>query len=172
MTFSERPPMREWTDFYVSCSGASAALVGLLYVGLSINLKKILSIPHLPDRALEAMALLTTVLGISLLALVPGQGPSALGWEALCLGLLNWALVTRCLWRSYRSVASKFGHRYLGTYVARFLLNQAATLSFPLAGLLFLMGSPAAPYWTVPGCLFSILIAIADSWVLLIEINR
>ena len=42
-----------WTDFFVAKVGATAALSGLIIVAVSINIQRILSIPHLPGRALE-----------------------------------------------------------------------------------------------------------------------
>lgn len=43
--------MDEWQGFFAAVLGASAALSGLLLVGVSINLSKILSVARLPDRA-------------------------------------------------------------------------------------------------------------------------
>ena len=43
-----------WENFLLAQVGASAALAGLIFVGGSINLTKILSLPALPARAFEA----------------------------------------------------------------------------------------------------------------------
>ncbi len=45
--------MTGWENFFVAEVGASAALAGLIFVGVSINLNRILSLPRLPDRALR-----------------------------------------------------------------------------------------------------------------------
>ncbi|HTC21632.1 MAG TPA: hypothetical protein VK859_12335 [bacterium] len=166
--------MREWTDFLVAASGASAALLGLLFVGLSINLKKIISIPLLPSRAFAAMLLLATMLVVSLCCLVPGQGLPLLGWETLVPGSLDWIGGMYGLWASLKYLRSKNGKRVAPGYtlVLRFLLVQSGTLPYLAAGILFWTGSPSAPYWLVPAFLFSILTALYDTWVLLIEINR
>ena len=37
-----------WANFFFAEVGASAALVGLLFVAVSINLKRILEVPGLP----------------------------------------------------------------------------------------------------------------------------
>lgn len=47
-----------WADFFVAASGASAALLGLLFVSLSINLEQILKTSGLTSRAAETMLLL------------------------------------------------------------------------------------------------------------------
>jgi hypothetical protein len=54
-----------WDNFFVAEAGASAALAGLLFVALSINLQRIMSLPTLPGRAAEG--LVSLIAGISLL---------------------------------------------------------------------------------------------------------
>ncbi len=65
--------MSEWESFFVAEAGASAALAGLVFVGVSINLDKVLRAPGLPGRAGEALVVLLAVLITSSLLLVPGQ---------------------------------------------------------------------------------------------------
>jgi hypothetical protein len=62
-----------WEPFFIASSGATAALAGLIFVAISINLDDILETPGLDRRALEALALLVGALILSLLVLVPGQ---------------------------------------------------------------------------------------------------
>jgi hypothetical protein len=45
----------DWGPFTTAQLGAAAALGGLVFVGLSLNLKKILSYAWLPGRALLAL---------------------------------------------------------------------------------------------------------------------
>ena len=51
-----------WENFFIAEVGASAALLGLIFVGVSINLTRIISIPGLPNRALLALIILLTIL--------------------------------------------------------------------------------------------------------------
>jgi modulator of FtsH protease len=66
-----------WHDFFVAAAGAAAALSGLIFVAVSINLRTILDqektagSSYLTGRALESLAALLVVLGISLVGLDP-----------------------------------------------------------------------------------------------------
>ena len=48
----------DWAAFFTAQLGAAATLGGLIFVGLSLNLEKILSFPALPNRALFALGIL------------------------------------------------------------------------------------------------------------------
>jgi modulator of FtsH protease len=166
--------MNEWTDFLVASSGASAALLGLLFVALAINLKKILSVPLLPGRAFAAMLLPATMLVVSLCALVPGLNPNTLGWVTFLPGVLDWIFGMKCYWASFKYFRSNKKKLAIPFYYffLRFSLVQLGTLPYLVAGILFWTNNSSAPYWLVPAFLFSILTALYDTWVLLIEINR
>jgi modulator of FtsH protease len=81
----------QWANFFVAEVSASAALVGLLFVAVSINLAKITQFPSLPGRAFEALIVLVMVLFVATFALVPGQSTTALGVEVSCTAIAGWA---------------------------------------------------------------------------------
>jgi hypothetical protein len=87
--------MGDWHDFFLAQAGAAGVLTGLVFVGVSINLDKIVSDPNsgLAGRAAEALILLVAVLTASVLVLVPGQGLGVLGAEVLVVGLATWGWV-------------------------------------------------------------------------------
>jgi modulator of FtsH protease len=82
-----------WHELFVGVAGA-AALTGLLFVSLSINLQQILKQVWLPRRAGLTVMLLFEALVIAILGLVPGQSPVALGVELLGLGVGVWLFAT------------------------------------------------------------------------------
>jgi hypothetical protein len=82
--------MNGWENFFIAEVGASAALLGLIFVGVSINLTRILSIPGLPNRALLALIILLTILIVFSLLLIPGQTLIFTGIEILIVGLIVW----------------------------------------------------------------------------------
>jgi hypothetical protein len=77
-----------WSEFSVAVVGASAALTGLLFVAVSINIEQILAIGALAGRALSTMLLFVIPLVVGILVLVPGQSLTALGLELIVTGVI------------------------------------------------------------------------------------
>ena len=159
--------MPGWDNFFVAQVGASAALAGLVFVGVSINLTKIMSSGHLPNRAQEALLVLLLNLLVSSLFLVPGQSARSLGVEVL-VGLLVWAAILFLHLDSFRRMDAAFRRRSL--FAA--LLGQALSISIWIAGAVLICQGPGGVYWLVPGLLLTYLVALANAWVLTVEINR
>ena len=159
-------PTAGWENFFVAEVGAAAALTGLLFVAVSINLARILAVPHLPDRAGETLVVLGGVLAAATFGLVPDQGHVALGCEIGATGLLVWGVTVRTQWNSYRYVDARqwLARRVVGT--------QLATLPFVVGGALLVGGSRSALYWVVAGVLASFASGMQNAWVLLVEILR
>ncbi len=158
--------MQGWHDFFVAEAGASAALAGLLFVAMSINLTRILEYRHLPSRAVEALLALLSVLVIATFALVPAQSELVIGIEIAATGLVIWAAQTFALVRTWKDAHPR------AKSTARILNNQLPPLPFVIAGVLLAAGHPAAIYWVVPGTLLSFAAGIFGAWVLLVEIQR
>lgn len=157
-----------WGNFFVAEVGASAALAGLLFVGVSINLDRILKFRHLPNRALEALVALVAILVLSSLLLVPGQSWTAMGAEVLLIGVVYWAVICTISLRSWRLVERK----YRATLATTIFIGQVSSLPLLVAGIFLLCSDSAGLYWVVFAFLASIVFALRDAWVLLIEINR
>lgn len=77
------------------------------------------------------------------------------------------------VWKSLRDGEdSKIDPRYYGYLWFRAALSLCATLPFAIAGIAVLVWNTGGLYWIVLGTLLSIIVAIYDAWVLLVEINR
>ena len=75
-----------WESFALGQVGASAALFGLLFVGISINLRDVLSSRTLVNRAAEAVLLLGGILVAATAVLVPRQTRQVVGIELAVVG--------------------------------------------------------------------------------------
>ena len=165
--------MNEWHDFFLAQAGAAGVLTGLVFVGVSINLQKIVSDPRsgLAGRAAEALILLVAVLTVSVLGLVPGQGKGLLGAEVLVVGLAAWVWIVAIQVPRLREWGTMRADLRL-SFVLRVVLGQVGTLAMVIAGFAVLWVGPGGLYWLVAGTLLSIMAALVDAWVLLVEINR
>jgi modulator of FtsH protease len=156
-----------WSSFLAVQASAAAALTGLIFVAVSINLSKILEYPGVSTRAAEAITILIGVVLNASLALVPSQSLRVLGIEILSVGGFIWMVITIRQVRFMRPV----DHLWWW-FAMRVVLCQLATIPFCIAGLSLLFGWSGAMFWLVPGCLFSFVAGVYSAWVLLVEILR
>lgn len=157
-----------WSSFFSAQVGGSAALVGLIFVAVSINLKQIVQSAHLVARAAKALFTLVGVLVTSILCLVPMGSLPALGGLLLVVGaLLWWALV----WTDRGSLRNNpYASRRAKLFYP--VLTQLSVLPLLAAGGSLFAKTGGGLYWIVFGFVCSYLIAVVDAWVLLIEIQR
>ncbi len=156
----------QWTDLFVACAGAAAALTGLVFVAVSINIERILAIPTMPERALQTLVALLGVVIVSVLALVPGQGDSELAVELLVAGIAvsaTLALLGRGALHTGRPPTE---------VLPRIALFALAAVPFAVAGLSLLVGWGGGLYWVVAGILGAVVGGVVNAWVLLVEILR
>ena len=156
-----------WSDLYVAMAGAAAALLGLLFVAVSINLEQVLNLASLPLRAGETLGVLVVLLTTAVLVLVPGQTRSALGLELAATGLLLVAIDgwLRIRQRRPRDVPAH-------TVVVPVVIVALTGLPLVVAGVTLLAGAGGGLYWTVPALLAGFAGAVVNAWVLLVEILR
>jgi hypothetical protein len=157
-----------WTDFLVATAGAASALAGLVFVALSINLSRIIEIAGVTSRAAETVILLSAALVGALVALVPGQSPHRLGAMLLVIWFPAWLAPTI---GQLRELA---GRKYQRLYysVSRVVLHQGAMLPLLLAGLSLWGVFPGGLQWFALAVVLSMVAALVNAWVLLVEILR
>lgn len=157
----------EWTELFVATAGASAALAGLVFVAVSINVDRILKLPGVPERALETVLLLLSVVLVSIVGLIPGQDTTALGAElfglSVVLGLAIAALAARSMADSQQPRSR---------LVWRLILLAAGTLPVLVGGVSILAEAGGGLYWIAAAIVFAIVGGVGNAWVLLIEILR
>ena len=156
----------EWEAFFIASSGATAALAGLIFVAISINLDHILETPGLDRRALEAVSLLIGALVLSLLVLIPQQRSEFFAGEAGVTGLTLAFLTVRGtipigrIWRT---------HPY--NVALKVILAVASVPPYFVVAVTALQSGPSLG-WLAAAVVLSVLSASASAWVLLVEIQR
>jgi modulator of FtsH protease len=156
-----------WESFFVAEVGAAAALAGLLFVAVSINLTRIVADPGLPGRAAETIALLVNALVIGSICLMPGQSRTALGIEVLVIGAIGWAIPVTLQLQNARRPRGPEERR-----ASRTITTQVATLPFLVGGVSLIAHRGGGLYWVAAGILATFVAAASAAWVLLVEILR
>jgi hypothetical protein len=174
----------DWTGFFAAVTGAAAALAGLLFVAVSINLEDILREGNkdenkeenkdgskngnaLTNRAAETLAVVLFVVFSSALVLVP-QALALLGAEILVIAI-PLAVVTT--WDPLRYRRQHPDDPLLWT-VSRMMTTGVALLPGLLGGISLAAHWGGGLYWLVPASLLGIAGAVYSAWVMLVEIKR
>jgi hypothetical protein len=168
VTLHPMPPLSDWQTYLAVQAGAAATLTGLVFVAVSINIARIISIPGLPGRAVEALAQLLQVFFIASFALIPRQSAELLAAEILTIVVIS---LTGQIISQSRYARMRAGHPRLWL-VTRIVFTVVATLPFCVCGFMLLFGLTTWIYGLVLGIVISFIAAVIGAWILLIEILR
>ena len=157
-----------WDNFFTAEVGAAAALAGLIFVGISINLQRIVQLPMVANRALQSLLILLSLLGIESLLLVPSPPALVLGTSVAGIAAATGAALNFLELRSWREVEPRF---------RPVLRNHSVEIQIPwvlvlVGAVALLTQSPGALYWFVPATLAGFLIAVVEAWIITVEILR
>jgi hypothetical protein len=157
-----------WQPFFSAMIAAAAALTGLLFVAVSINLDRILKGGRfLPARAAETLATLLLVVATSAFTLVP-QGTRLVGLEILIIVVPMLAVTVR----NQLAHRRRNPHDPLLWTISRMASTGMSAIPGTIAGLSLAVGWGGGLYWLVPTALLGIVGAVHNAWVLLVEIVR
>jgi len=147
--------------------GAAAALTGLLFVAVSINLHNIVKGAWLTARAAETLACLLLVVVSCAFALMP-QNVRLIGTEIIILALPMLVIFARQQVRHRRANPDQ----PLLWSVSRMIASAAGTVTGTIAGLSLIAEWGGGLYWLAAAALLGIVGAVYNTWVLLVEIVR
>lgn len=162
----EGADLSAWSDFYVASAGATAALAGLVFVSISINVEYILKAPGTPEFALVTVLLLLQALVASLLGLLPDQDAESLGLQLL-IEFVLWAGVAGSM--IYRSLAHMNSRV---SVVSRLLLPVLGAVPILIGAVVLLGDDTGGLDWLAAGIIGSTVAAVVNAWILLVEIRR
>jgi hypothetical protein len=158
-----------WVNFFMTAAGASAALVGLVIVAISVNVQPIIRNQHLPSRAGATVGALVLILVSSMAALIP-QSLAALGIEILAFGLLTWLLQ---IWSASQVIAAQSKlPRPMREWAVGVTIGQMQVIPFLLGAILLMMGKGTGIYWIAWGVVAVFVFSVINAWIFLVEILR
>lgn len=155
--------MHLWTQFYAAIGTASAALLGLLFVAVSINVSAALG----PDEAIsgrlteQAFQNYLAVMLVAFLALFPGLEPTTFGMVIVITtaGWSIWVVIRFCqtvtqrlerrswIYSVRRHLSSLIGFGILLVSAFRMALNWGTSYNLLAASTLVLLFSATAVSW-------------------------
>ncbi len=166
-----------WHEFFIGSAGGVAALSGLIFVAVSVNLKEILAADRaeggtfLTGRAIEALVSLLIALGICVVGLAPEISSRILGAFVLLTAAISTISPVRAL-VAFRALASQPGVSRPKAFTARVILALAFFASLVAAGVTIVAQAGGGLYW-LPVCfIIAIVVAAVNAWVLLVEVMR
>lgn len=157
-----------WSDFFVAQVGAMAALAGLLFVSISINLQRILEYKQLPRRAVEMLVVLVGALIACSIVLIPGQSEKLLGIELAVVGIVMWAVPMDAQIRALRTAPKP----PLAQWTLRMLMTQLYGLPMLIGAAYLSLNIDAGFYWIAASVVATLIATVLNAWVLLVEIMR
>lgn len=157
-----------WSDFFVATAGAAGALVGLIIVAMTVNIKTIIEIPSMTSRAAATIGSLVLIVVGGAAALIPDQGPRMLGGEIMLFAAVALGLAADASVRMIRAAEAP----YIGASWAKSVLAIAQVLPVAVGSVILLTGSFTGLYWIAAGVLVIFIGSVATTWVVLVEILR
>lgn len=128
----------QWNNFFFMVGGRAAALVGLIFVAMSINHQIIIGNATHKNRAINMLTGFTAVFMACSFALIGNQQLGALGFEWLVL----WAIATALFVRGY-VIAIRSGMSSIGLNVPRLAGGTACYLAEVVGAAFLLRGNSA-----------------------------
>jgi modulator of FtsH protease len=161
--------LSEWSDFFVTAAGASAALAGLIIVAMSVSIDQLITIPGMTSRGATAIAMLMLVTVTSLAGLIPGQQPLAFGIEVIALATGGLILGLRSLRILLKATS---GTRGVLAALTKGVVGLLPFVVFVVGGVLVISPVPGGLVLMAFGALIAFFISVIDAWVMLVEIRR
>lgn len=161
--------MGPWRDFFAAEVGATAALTGLLFVAISINLQRILDARYLVALAGQTLIILTGALCISSFALFPDVNSLRVRWAIMTAAFLTWVIATVLL-RTLRFLPKDW--RTPQRFAVTIIITQCATLPALIGAAVNALTEARSAEVLAFGVVFALLASLYSAWLLMIDILR
>jgi hypothetical protein len=160
-----------WHDYYHVIGDAAAALMGLLFVSLSLNVKEITRKTNHDLQALAAQtfANFLCLVMFALLFVIPDQGPLGLGLPMLGIDLIFLVVTARHFFRSRHHPSRRWGRV---TMTFRFAIPAICFITVMVIAITVLLGNTGGLYWFVPVTILLLWDASLNAWDLLLRLKE
>jgi hypothetical protein len=161
----------DWATFFSAILGTTGVLLGLLFVGISSNVSKIISSKKLRTVAMQPMFLLLGLLINCIFFPVPEQSLSALGVEIIIVGLI-FSVITSYLDRkvhlAYRAHITKSKKSQHKRYNSNIITNLLPFILIIASGIVLLIHGKSGIYLMVAAIVLAFIQTATMSWALLV----
>ena len=155
----------QWNNFFVMVGGGAAALAGLVFIAMSVNLSIITRDTTHKNRAIATLTGFTAVFMICAFALIGNQNYQWVGLEWLFFSLVTAVTYTRAYLR-----ARKMGRSSVGLSVGRFMVGNACFVAEMIGSVLLISGYIAGFYLASAAMVLSFAFFISGAWLLIVGI--
>jgi len=161
-------------DFYILAGTASATLVGLLFVGLSLHLRIVLTAAEVRSIARVTLANFGAVLFVALF-LVINEDPTSAGWQLIGAGIVSLVITRPSLVTAAQSEGRSLDMRRRDRFrlLLRFGFSTLSYVAITGAGVL-LLASQFSTFEVVivVATVVLLLISLRNTWDLLVTVGE
>lgn len=159
----------EYGDFFLGTAGVAGALIGLLFVAVSVRPEAAASTARATERErpIVALSALLNVLTLSMVALIPGVNLGSVGVWLGTIGLASMVAVVVILVADHRRSTSQGGSRLTTLRGLLLVAGQSVAYGFQLGSGLTLQNSPADSAQVSTQALIAVvlvIVAITRAW--------
>jgi len=159
--------IQDWDTFGHVAGDASGALVGLLFVAVSLNRDRIVQYPALHASALQTLIIFMLPLIIAILLVTPRQPAWVLGSELITLGIVHG--LTLALAGHRKRNTGNDEQSQLARLLDQISPNTATTLIVLAAGAILVSGNVVGLYLLVPAVVLALVGGVVKAWIFLID---
>ncbi len=154
--------IQDWGNFGQVVGASSGALVGLLFVAVSLNRNRIAQNTLLRASAFQTLVLFMLPLVVSILLLTPGQPHWVLGSELITVAVIDGVILVIAGRR--KQTPSSGEESRLAGLLDRSSPNLLTTLLILVAGVTLTAGHGGGLYWLVPAVVFALVGGAVGAW--------
>jgi hypothetical protein len=157
----------EWHDFFLATAGGAAALAGLVFVAMSINLDVLAQNVTHRLRAINMLTGFTAAFLICALALMGGQYHQAVGTEWLVVATAALVFYARNYVQAARRGGTKDELR-----PDRLAMGIGCYVTEIVGAVVLILGYVAGLYVAAVGLIVSFALLISGAWLLLVAVQK